>query len=145
MNIYEWTKDQIKDGIELWNDEIEYVNAKGAHLKRNTKRLREICLGVISSNSPEEWYTICRLNAPMGTICEGYIADLWEPLFNDVTALVRNALTKALLEERAAKSAGTLLNILSKRDKGHWSDDTKEKKVDVKTDNGMNVTFTVVE
>lgn len=144
-NVLEWTKDTLKDGVELWNDD-KVINQNGATLKRNTRRLREICLGVISANTAEEWYRICRLNAPPGTVIEPFIEDLWIELFNDTTALVRNELTKCLLKERAAKSAQTLLNILQKRDKDHWSDNPKEKKVDVKADNnGMNVTFSIME
>ena len=142
MTLIEWTKDVLKDGVELWNDE-KIVSQNGATCKRNTKRLREICLGVISSNNAEEWYRICRLNSPVGTVIEPY-NDTWVELFNDVTALVRNDLTKCLLKERAAKSASTLLGILQRRDKDHWSESAKEKKVDVKGDN-LNVTFTVVE
>lgn len=142
MTLIEWVKDALKDGVELWNDE-KIVSQNGATCKRNTKRLREICLGIISSNNAEEWYRICRLNSPVGTVIEPY-NDTWVELFNDVTALVRNDLTKCLLKERAAKSASTLLGILQRRDKDHWSESTKEKKVDVKGDN-LNVTFTVVE
>lgn len=145
MTLIEWTKDALKDGVELWSDDKLVAAPNGAVLKRDTKRLREICLGVISSNSAEEWYRICRLNSPVGTIIEPYDEAKWVELFNDTTALVRNDLTKCLLKERAAKSAQTLLGILQRRDKDHWSETAKEKKVDVKADNGMNVTFTVVE
>lgn len=145
MTLIEWVKDALKDGVELWSDDKLVTAPNGAVLKRDTKRLREICLGVISSNNAEEWYRICRLNAPVGTIIEQYDDACWVELFNDTTALVRNDLTKCLLKERAAKSAQTLLGILQRRDKDHWSEQAKEKKVDVKTDNGMNVTFTVVE
>lgn len=145
MTLIEWVKDALKDGVELWSDDKLVAAPNGAVLKRDTKRLREICLGVISSNSAEEWYRICRLNSPVGTIIEPYDDVCWVELFNDTTALVRNDLTKCLLKERAAKSAQTLLGILQRRDKDHWSETAKEKKVDVKADNGMNVTFTVVE
>lgn len=145
-NVLEWTKDTLKDGVELWNDE-KIINQNGATLKRSTRRLREICLGVISANTAEEWYRICRLNAPAGTIIEPFIEDLWIELFNDTTALVRNELTKCLLKERAAKSAQTLLGILERRDKPHWSKEQKETKVSATTADGtaMNVTFSIME
>ena len=147
MNVIEWTKDALKDGVELWNDEKIIINAQGVAIKRDTKRLREICLGIISSNNAEDWYRICRLNAPVGTVVEAYESwpEEWEELFADVTALVRNELTKCLLKERAAKSASTLLSILQKRDKDHWADNTGKKEVAVKSGNGVDVTFTVVE
>jgi hypothetical protein len=144
MNVYEWTVDALKDGVELWQDE-KIVVQNGATLKRNAKRLREICLGIISSNTPEEWYRLCRLNAPVGTVIVPYDETVWTELYNDTTALVRNELTKCLLKERAAKSASTLLSILQKRDKEHWSDNTVKKEVAVKSNNGTDITFTVVE
>lgn len=147
MNVIEWVKDTLKDGVELWNDEKIIINAQGVAIKRDTKRLREICLGVISSNNAEEWYRICRLNAPVGTVVEAYESwpEEWVELFNDVTALVRNDLTKCLLKERAAKSAQTLLNILQKRDKEHWADKPVDKQMKVESSAPVNLTFSVVE
>lgn len=144
MNVLEWVQDSLKNGVELWEDE-KTIMENGVMLKRNTKRLREICLGIISSNNAEEWYRICRLNAPVGTVIVPYDDTVWVELYNDTTALVRNTLTKALLKERAAKSASTLLSILQKRDKEHWSDNTVKKEVAVKSNNGTDITFTVVE
>lgn len=143
MNLYDWVKDALKDGVELWNDEKVVTNTQGVIIKRDTRRLREICLGVISSNTAEEWYRICRLNAPVGTVITPYI-DVWEDLFNDTTALVRNELTKCLLKERAAKSAQTLLGILSKRDKDHWADTAKTTQIKAEGQ-GVNLEFTVRE
>lgn len=143
MNLYDWVKDALKDGVELWSDDKLVTNAQGVTIKRDTRRLREICLGVISSNTAEEWYRICRLNAPVGTVITPYI-DVWEDLFNDTTALVRNELTKCLLKERAAKSAQTLLNILQKRDKDHWSDNPKTTQIKAEGQ-GINLEFSIRE
>lgn len=141
MTLIEYVKDALKDGVELWSDDKLVTAPNGAVLKRDTKRLREICLGVISSNSAEEWYRICRLNSPVGTVIEPY-DETWVELFNDTTALVRNELTKCLLKERAAKSASTLLGILSKRDKDHWSDNAKTTQIKAEGQ-GVNLEFTV--
>lgn len=143
MNLYDWVKDALKDGVELWSDDKVVTNTQGVIIKRDTRRLREICLGVISSNTAEEWYRICRLNAPVGTVITPYI-DVWEDLFNDTTALVRNELTKCLLKERAAKSAQTLLNILQKRDKDHWSDNPKTTQIKAEGQ-GINLEFSIRE
>lgn len=145
MTLLDWTKDTLKDGVEIWNDEKLMTNAQGVMIKRDTKRLREICLGIISSNNAEEWYRICRLNSPVGTVIEPFDAASWTELFNDVTALVRNDLTKCLLKERAAKSAQTLLNILQKRDKDHWADKPVDKQMKVEATAPVNLTFSVVE
>lgn len=144
MTLYEWVKDLFKDGVELFNDEIFITNDKGITIKRNTKILRELSLGIISSNDSKEWYRICRLNSPIGTIIEDYNELEWTNLYDDITALVRNRLTKELLKERGSKAAQTLLNILSKRDKGHWGEDTKQTQVKATTNEGISLEFTVV-
>lgn len=142
--LYEWVKDLFKDGVELFSDEILITNDKGITIKRNTKLLRELSLGIISSNDSKEWYRICRLNSPVGTIIEDYNEYEWSELYDDMTALVRNRLTKELLKERGSKAAQTLLNILSKRDKGHWGEEQKSTQVKATTDNGINLEFTVI-
>ena len=144
MTLYEWVKDLFKDGVELFSDEIFITNDKGITIKRNTKMLRELSLGIISSNDSKEWYRICRLNSPVGTIIEDYNESEWSELYDDITALVRNRLTKELLKERGSKAAQTLLNILSKRDKVHWGEDTKQLKVEQKEDKSLNITFDIV-
>lgn len=144
MTLYEWVKDLFKDGVELFSDEIFITNDKGVTIKRNTKLLRELSLGIISSNDSKEWYRICRLNCPIGTIIEDYNEFEWTNLYDDITALVRNRLTKELLKERGSKAAQTLLNILSKRDKGHWGEEPKQLKVEQKEDKSLNITFDIM-
>lgn len=144
MTLYEWAKDLFKDGVELFSDEVFITNDKGITLKRNTKILRELSLGIISSNDSKEWYRICRLNSPIGTIIEDYNESEWTNLYDDITALVRNRLTKELLNERGSKAAQTLLNILSKRDKVHWGEDTKQTSIKAES-NGINLEFVIKE
>ena len=148
MTLLEWTKDILKNGVELWSDEAFITAKNGSVVKRDVKVLRAVCLGIISSNNAEEWYRLCRLNCPAGTVIEPYYESTWKELFEDTTALVRNELTKCLLKERAAKSAQTLLNILSRRDKEHWSEDKgKSITAEAKDTEGksINLTFTVKE
>lgn len=148
MTLLEWTKDLLKGGVELFADEKEIQSKNGAVLNRDCRKLREVSLGVISTSNAEEWYRICRLNCPVGIVIEPYYESIWTDLFNDTTALVRNALTKSLVDERSAKSASTLLSILSRRDKDHWAEQSKEKKVDLAADTPagpMKVTFSVIE
>lgn len=148
MTLLEWVKKELDNGVEVFRDEVIITAKNGSVIKRNTKSLREISLGVISTSNAEEWYRICRLNCPAGTVIEPYIPSVWEDLYNDTTALVRNALTKSLVDERSAKSASTLLSILSRRDKEHWAEQSKEKKVDLAADTPagpMKVTFSVIE
>lgn len=146
MTLLEWTKDLLKGGVELFADEKEIQSKNGAVLNRDCRKLREVSLGVISTSNAEEWYRICRLNCPVGTVIEPYIPSVWEDLYNDTTALVRNALTKSLVDERSAKSASTLLSILSRRDKEHWAEDKgKSFTAEAKDTDGksINLTFSV--
>ena len=146
MTLVEWVKKELSNGVELFADEKEIQSKNGAVLNRDCRKLREVSLGVISTSNAEEWYRICRLNAAVGTVIEPYIDTVWEELYNDTTALVRNALTKSLVDERSAKSASTLLSILSRRDKEHWAEDkSKSITAEAKDTEGksINLTFTV--
>ena len=139
MKLYDYVKDLFKDGPELWQDEKYITNSKGIQIKRDTKRLRDMSLGLVSSSNAEEWYRICRLNCVPGTVIEDY-NDNWVELFNDNVALVRNELTKMLLRERGNKSAKTLFDILERRDKLHWGKDDS-KVAEIKKADGETITF----
>ena len=146
MTLIEWVKQLLEHGVELFADEKEIQSKNGAVLNRDCRKLREVSLGVISTSNAEEWYRICRLNCPAGTVIEPYHESIWTDLFNDTTALVRNALTKSLVDERSAKSASTLLSILSRRDKDHWAEDKgKSITAEAKDTEGksINLTFSV--
>ena len=140
MTLLEWVKKELENGIELWNDEKYITNSKGITVKRDVHRNRNICLGIISSNSPEEWYRIVRLNCPPGTIINEYNEEEWSELYLDQLSIIRNELVKLLLVERANKSAKTLLDILERRDQEHWMQKTQTKTAEVKTGN-ETITF----
>ena len=144
MTLYEWVKDIVKDGVELFTDEITITNDKGVRITRNTKVLREISLGIISTNNSKEWYRLCRLNCPVGTIIEEYEDVKWNDLYEDTATLVRNRLTKELIKERNNKSATTLLSILERRDKDRWKKDEKQTSVKATTSQGINLEFSIV-
>lgn len=146
MTLIEWTKDLLKNGVELWSDEALITAKNGSVVKRDVKVLRAVCLGIISSNTAEEWYRLCRLNCPAGTVIEPYYESTWKELFEDTTALVRNELTKCLLKERAAKSAQILLGILSRRDKEHWAEDKGKVTATVSDKEGktINLSYQVI-
>lgn len=141
MNIKDFVDNETKNGIELFSDQKIVIGKKGATITRNTTKLRQISLGAISSNDAKEWYLVCRLNAPVGTILEDYDETYWENKYNEVVSLCRLELTKALLQERNMKSAKILLDILTKRDKDHWSD---AKTVDVKTNDNQTISINIV-
>lgn len=138
--LYDWTKEEIKNGPELLNDEVFITSSKGATIRRDTKRLREISLGCVSSNNAKEWYSICRLSCPPGTVIEDYDETKWVQLFEDMSLLCRNKLTRLLLDERANKSAKTLMDILERRDKLHWGKEDS-KVAEIKKADGETITF----
>lgn len=136
-----WTKNIFKDGVELFEDE-RLISKNGATIKRDCKRLKACSIGLISTNSAEEWYNICRLNCEPGTIIEPF-DERWNALYNDNLSLVKLKLTQSLLEERFSKSAKTLLDILERRSKAEWSRETKQFKVEQSNGN-LNIEFEVV-
>lgn len=131
MTLYEWVKDLFKNGVELFNDSIQ-IDSKGVVLNRDTKKLKECSIGIISSKDSKEWYNVCRLNCPVGTVIEDYDSK-WEELYNDVYTLVKLKLTQALIKERANKSARTFLDILERRSRDEWHKDTAQKEVKVES------------
>lgn len=142
MNLLEWTKNIFKEGVELFVDERQ-ITKNGTTIKRDCKRLKACSIGLISTNTAEEWYNICRLNCEPGTIIEPF-DERWNSLYNDNLALVKLKLTQSLLEERFSKSAKTLLDILERRSKTEWSKDTKQTSIKAES-NGINLEFVIKE
>lgn len=140
MKLYDYVKTIFENGVELFSDQQIYTNDKGVTLTRDTRRLREMSLGLISSNNAIEWYNICRLNCVPGTIIEPY-EDKWDMLYQDMLILARNCLLKALLSERDKSSAKTLLTILERRDAAKWS---QNKQVEVKSEKDNNISISIV-
>lgn len=138
--IKDWVDNETKNGIELFSDQKIILGKKGTTLTRNTEKLRQISLGAISSNDSKEWYLVCRLNAPVGTILEDYDETYWVNKYNEVVSLCRLELTKSLMSERNMKSANILLKVLEKRDRNHWADTAKQISIDTKdTDKSINI------
>lgn len=141
MTLYEYTKNEIQNGAELFREE-KVIMKNNVTLKRDTHILRQLCLGAISTDNSREWYLICRLHCPVGTIIEDYDETRWTPLYEEYVAMCRVELTKALMTERSNKSANILMKVLEKRDKNHWSD---SKTVDVKSNgNEQSISINIV-
>lgn len=140
MTLYEYTKNEILNGAELFREE-KVIMKNNVTLKRDTHILRQLCLGAISTDNSREWYLICRLHCPVGTIIEDYDETKWTPLYEEYVAMCRVELTKALMTERSNKSASILLKILEKRDRNHWAD---AKTVDVKTDDNQTISISIM-
>ncbi len=127
MTLIDWVRDIFKTReVELFEDEKMIVK-NNVTVYRDVRKLHELSLGIVSSNSSEEWYRVCRLQCPVGTIIEDYEALKWDDLYNDISSLVRNELVKTLIKERFAKSAKTLLDLMERRDKSHFSKNEESK------------------
>lgn len=148
MTLLQWVKDIFKSReVELFED-VKVITKNGLTVQRDVSKLHELSLGIVSSNTSEEWYRVCRLHCPVGTIIEDYEARAWEELYNDISSLVRNALVKTLLKERFAKSAKTLLDLMERRDKSHFAKN-EDTKISAKVTNEegsipLSLEFTVV-
>lgn len=140
MTLLEWVKDLFKNGVEIFNDTVQYTN-NGITLTRDTKKLKECSIAIISSKDSKEWYNVCRLHCPVGTIIDDY-NDEWSKLYDDILSLVKLKLTQTLINERANKSARTLLDILERRSREEWHKDStpKELKVESKSQD-INITI----
>ena len=146
MTLLEWVKDVFKNNeVELFEDEKTIIK-NGMTICRNVKNVHDLSLGIVASNNAEEWYRCCKLYCPVGTIIEEYNESEWNELFEDVSSLVRNSLIKTLLNERFAKSAKTLLDLMERRDKAHFA--KEDQKISAKVTSGeqqnLSLEFTVV-
>lgn len=146
MTLLEWVKDVFKNNeVELFEDEKTIIK-NGMTIFRNVKNVHDLSLGIVTANNASEWYRCCRLHCPVGTIIEDFDPVVWNELFDDVSSLVRNALVKTLLKERFAKSAKTLLDLMERRDKAHFS--KEDQKISAKVSSGdkqnLSLEFTVV-
>lgn len=142
MTLYEWVKDEFKDGVELFND-VRQITKNNVSLTRDVSRLHKCSVGLISAQDAKDWYHICRLNCPVGTVIVPYTDD-WESIYNDNLLLVKLELTKALLDERFNKSAKTLIDILERRSKDEWGKDKKITEVKAESQ-GINLEFQIRE
>lgn len=145
MKLIEWTKEQFKDGIELFSD-TKVIVKKGVTLNRDVTKLRKCSIGLISAATAEDWYNICRLNCDVGTTIEPF-DDEWKVLYKDMLLLAKATLTETLIDERNCKSAKTLLDILERRSRDEWNKD-KVTEITASTANNdvpLNITFKVKE
>ena len=86
----------------------------------------DLTIGIISTNNKEEFAKLAFHYAPAGTIIEPLDDDWYETR----VLLVRNLLTSKLLKDQRARH---YLDILSRRDKDHWQDTSKQKELKVES------------
>lgn len=137
----------IRNKLSEWlDDNFKHVTLKkelvnnGSIIKVNPVNI-DLTVGLISTSSKEDFKKLVFHYTPAGTIIDD-ISDEW---YEGHILLVRNMLTKMLLEEQNSKIASKYLDILERRDRDRWSKDAK-KQTEVKATSGnVNFEFTIVE
>lgn len=100
----------------------------------------DLTYGLISTENKEEFSKLVFHLMPSGTVVD----DIPDDFYEGKILLLRNMLTKMLMEEPNHKMADRYLNILERRDKNHWSKDQKQLKVEQKEDKNLSITFDIV-
>lgn len=100
----------------------------------------DLTYGLLSTETKEEFKKLVFHLAPVGIIVD----DISDEFYEGKILLVRNMLTKMLMEEPNHKLADRFLNILERRDKNHWGKDQKQLKVEQKEDKNLSITFDIV-
>ena len=100
----------------------------------------DLTYGLISTESKEEFSKLVFHLMPPGTVVD----EIPDEFYEGKILLLRNMLTKMLMEEPNHKMADRYLNILERRDKNHWSKESKQLKVEQKEDKNLSITFDIV-
>jgi hypothetical protein len=106
----------------------------------------ELTYGLLSTEDKKEFQKLVFHLAPAGVVVDTIPDDFYEGKI----LLLRNKLTKMLMEEPNHKLADRFLNILERRDKNHWAKDKKVTEIkaestDANNSTPFNITFTVKE
>lgn len=106
----------------------------------------DLTYGLLSTEDKDEFQKLVFHLAPAGVIVDTISDDFYEGKI----LLLRNKLTRMLMEEPNHKLADRFLNILERRDKVHWSKDKKVTEIkaestDTNNSSPFNITFTVKE
>lgn len=130
MKLSEWTEENFKHVTfdeYIGNLKVPKINV-------------ELTYGLLSTENKEEFKKLVFHLAPLGTI----IDDISDEFYEGKILLLRNMLTKMVMEEPNHKMADRFLNILERRDKVHWSKESKQLKVEQKEDKNLSITFDIV-
>lgn len=100
----------------------------------------DLTYGLLSTENKEEFQKLVFHLAPVGIIVD----DIPTEFYEGKMLLLRNMLTRMVMEEPNHKMAERFLNVLERRDKAHWSKENKQLKVEQKEGGNLNITFDVV-
>jgi hypothetical protein len=100
----------------------------------------DLTVGLLSTNSKEEFQKLVFHLAPVGIIVD----EIPDEYYEGQLLKLRNMLTKILITEPNFRQADKWLKLLERRDKDHWSEQSKKTEVKA-TSNGINLEFIVRE
>lgn len=132
MTLQDW----LKDNYTHITIDTTIMNPNGSLLSVPKLNV-DLTIGLISTNNKEEFAKLAFHYAPLGTIIEP-LDDNW---YETRVLLVRNLLTEKLLKDQRARH---YLDILSRRDKEHWQDTSKQKEVKVES-KSQDINITISE
>lgn len=130
MTLSSWLKDNWKH--------IAIKEVQG-NLRVNPLNV-DLTVGLLSTNSKEEFQKLVFHLAPVGIIVD----EIPDEYYEGQLLKLRNMLTKILITEPNFRQADKWLKLLERRDKDHWSEQSKKTEVKA-TSNGINLEFIVRE
>ena len=130
MTLSSWLKDNWKH--------IAIKEVQG-NLRVNPLNV-DLTVGLLSTNSKEEFQRLVFHLAPVGIIVD----EIPDEYYEGQLLKLRNMLTKILITEPNFRQADKWLKLLERRDKDHWSEQSKKTEVKA-TSNGINLEFIVRE
>lgn len=139
QHIMDWAKTTLK-AINLFNannvitSKFNNFKLKLTAEESRFERNRRISLSLISCETPEEFYNVCRQLCPPGTIIDEYesIKTQCEELFTNKVQLAKIELFRGLLDAQNSKKAELLLKVLERRDRSRWAESQKQLKIEQK-------------
>lgn len=100
----------------------------------------ELTYGLLSTEDYNEFQKLVFHLMPAGTVVD----DIDQEFYEGKILLLRNMLTRMLMEEPNNRMAERYLNVLERRDKAHWSKESKQLKVEQNADRNLSITFDIV-
>ena len=100
----------------------------------------ELTYGLLSTEDYNEFQKLVFHLMPAGTVVD----DIDQEFYEGKLLLLRNMLTRMLMEEPNNRMAERYLNVLERRDKAHWSKESKQLKVEQNADRNLSITFDIV-
>lgn len=126
----------------------EWIRQNFTHvtLTENVGNLRvprvnvDLTYGLISTEDKEEFSKLVFHLMPLGT----EVDEIPDEFYEGKLLLLRNMLTRMLMEEPNNRMAERYLAVLERRDKAHWGKEQKQVKAELKEDKTFTVEFNVV-